>query len=82
MTGFGKLVCYKVLPFVMDLKRDNIESGEGSHSTILVLSPLMSLMMDQVTSLRECDVMATIVTGHPAVSTDSAVSTALVSHQS
>ena len=42
LTGYSKLLCYEVLPFVFDyqLKRDN--------SAVLVVSPLLSLMMDQV----------------------------------
>ena len=32
-TGFGKSVCYEVLPFVMDRKR---ESEQGSHSIVSV----------------------------------------------
>ena len=64
-TGFGK-----VQPFVLDHKRGNVGSGEGSYSVVLVISPLVSLMVDQVTSLRERGVMAAIVSGHPGVSTD------------
>ena len=69
-TGFGKSVCYEVLPFVLDHKRGNVGSGEGSYSVVLVISPLVSLMVNQVTSLRERGVMAAIVSGHPGVSTD------------
>ena len=63
-----KSVCYKVLPFVFDHKRGKVGSGEGSYSVVLVISPLVSLMVDQVTSLRERGVMAAIVSGHPGVS--------------
>ena len=52
-TGFGKSVCFEVLPFVMDHKRGKPGSGQGSYSIILVVSPLISLMIDQVTNLRE-----------------------------
>ena len=69
-TGFGKSVCYEVLPFVLDHKRGKVGSGKESYSVVLVISPLVSLMVDQVTSLRERGVMAAIVSGHPGVSTD------------
>ena len=59
-----------MLPFVFDHKRGKVGSGEGSYSVVLVISPLVSLMVDQVTSLRERGVMAAIVSGHPGVSTD------------
>jgi RecQ family ATP-dependent DNA helicase len=66
-TGFGKSVCYEVLPFVMDRKR---ESEQGSHSIVLVISPLVSLMIDQVSSLRQRGVTAGILSGHPGVSSE------------
>ena len=69
-TGFGKLVCYEVLPFVLDHKWGKVGGGKGSYSAVLVISPLVSLMVDQVTSLRERGVMAAIVSGYPGVSTD------------
>ena len=49
-TGFGKSLCYEVLPFVMDDKL-------GRHgSIVIVISPLVSLMVDQVESLRQSSV--------------------------
>ena len=44
-TGYGKS-CFKVLPFVFDyqLNRDN--------SAVLVVSPLLLLMMDQVDGVQ------------------------------
>ena len=45
-TGFGKSICYEVLQFMFDknLGTDN--------SLVIVVSPLVSLMVDQVRSLR------------------------------
>ena len=48
-TGFEKSVCYEVLPYGVDKR----ESGQGSNSVVLIVSPLVSLMIDQVSSLRE-----------------------------
>ena len=54
-TGFGKSVCYEVLPFVFDdkLGKDN--------SVVIVVSPLISLMIDHVQSLRRRSVRAAIM---------------------
>ena len=56
-TGCGKSVCYKLLLFVMDYKRgkrvSEEESARRSFSAILATSPLVSLMIDQVTSVYE-----------------------------
>ena len=54
-TGFGKSLCYEVLPFVFDdkLGKDN--------SVVIVVSPLISLMVDQVQSLRRRSVRAAIM---------------------
>ena len=45
-TGYSKLLFYEVLPFVFDyqLNRDS--------SAVLVVSPLLSLMMDQVDGVQ------------------------------
>ena len=71
-TGFGKSVCYELLPFVMDYKLgkrvSEEESARRSFSAVLVISPLVSLMIDQVTSLQERGVTAGILSGHSAVS--------------
>ena len=71
-TGFGKSVCYELLPFVMDYKRGKSGNGQESYSTALVVSPLVSLMIDQVTSLRKRGggggvVTAGILSSHPGV---------------
>ena len=44
------------------------ESARRSFSAVLVISPLVSLMIDQVTSLQERGVTAGILSGHSAVS--------------
>ena len=64
-TGFGKSVCYEVLPFVMDYKLSRVNSvGQysGSCSVVVVISPLISLMVDQVLNLRQRGVDAAIIT--------------------
>ena len=50
-TGYGTSLCYQALPFIMDCKRGLVGSQE--RSLVLVVSPLIALMVDQVTSLRK-----------------------------
>ena len=54
-TGFGKSLCYEMLPFVFDVKRGRVDS------LVIVVSPLVSLMADQVWSLRKRGVQAAIM---------------------
>ena len=44
-TGYGKSLCYACLPWTFDI------IGNGEPSIVLVISPLLSLMQDQVTGL-------------------------------
>ena len=53
LTSFGKSLCYEVLPFDFDDKLDKDNR---------VVSPLVSLMVDQVQSLRCRSVRAAIYT--------------------
>jgi len=51
-TGFGKLVCYKTLPFLFDhMERSSTSCSSANSSIVLVVSPLWSLMIDHVESL-------------------------------
>ena len=65
-TGFGKSICYEALPFLFDFKLGRTSSLE-SRSTVLVISPLVSLMTDQVTSLRSRGVSAAILSRREGV---------------
>ena len=47
-TGFGKTICYEILPFAFDKHRPRGKEP----SLIIVVSPLVSLIVDQVRSLR------------------------------
>ena len=51
-TGFGKSLLYQALPFVFDLT-----SQESGH-ILVVISPLVSLMEDQVSHLKELGLKA------------------------
>ena len=53
-TGFGKYVCYVLVPYVCDFLRS--ESDVSSKSVLLIVSPLKALMEDQMDDLRKCGI--------------------------
>ena len=55
-TGFGKSLCYTLLPPVFDFLR-----GLESRSFVLVVSPLLALMMDQVAAITALGLTSTLV---------------------
>lgn len=58
-TGFGKSVCFQVLPFLFDHK---LGLSDGSEKRcVIVVSPLVSLMVDQVRSLKSKGVHAVVI---------------------
>ncbi len=59
-TGFGKSLRYQTIPFVMDFKLGR--AGTSKTSAILVVSPLVSLMVDQVEDLRRRKVKTSLIT--------------------
>ena len=59
-TGFGKSLCYQALPFVLDFKLGLV--GTAKCSAVLVVSPLVSLIVDQVESLRKRKVDCSVIT--------------------
>ena len=61
-------LCYEILPFVLDDKL-------GRHgSVVIVISPLVSLMVDQVQNLRQRSVKAAIISSGIKISVDRAAS--------
>ena len=65
-TGFGKSVCFELLPFVYDHKLERV--GTQTRSLVLVLSPLISLMVNQVTNLKLRGVSTAIISGSDKIS--------------
>ena len=57
-TGFGKSICFQALPFVFDHKLGLV--GGKKRSCVIVVSPLIALMVDQVRSLRRSGVEAVV----------------------
>ena len=47
-TGFGKSLCYTALPLVCDILCGHRES----YSTIIIVSPLVAIIEDQIQSIR------------------------------
>ena len=60
-TGFGKSICFHVLPFVVDYRLGLVDGQKKSSSSVVVVSPLVALMVDQVKSLRSRDVEAVVI---------------------
>ena len=59
-TGYGKSVCYFPLPFVFDCLR-RVEK----KSIVVVVSPLVALMKDQVAQCSSCGLAAGFVSTDP-----------------
>ena len=54
-TGSGKSLCYCILPELFDTLRGNARKGQ---SIVIVVSPLIALMKDQVRAMSERGVSA------------------------
>ena len=70
-TGSGKSLCYSVLPKVFDTLK------KKAKSIAIVVSPLISLMKDQIHSLESKGIKATFVNRDLSTDTDSSVEAAL-----
>ena len=64
-TGFGKSIVYECLPFLLDYKLNRVDGR--TSSVVLVVSPLVVLMIDQVQSLRTRGVACAIMSDHEGV---------------
>ena len=66
-TGAGKSLCFAVLPYLFDLLKSRVSSvGElaaEERSIVVVVSPLLSLMKDQVAKFSERGLACTFVGG-------------------
>ena len=56
-TGYGKSICFQTLPFLFDYKL----GASQTKSSVVVVSPLIALMVDQVKSLRKRGVDAVVI---------------------
>lgn len=62
-TGFGKSLCYILLPRVFDLMR-----GVEKKSIVLVVSPLIALMRDQIAFITGLGLSAAMVSDKESTS--------------
>ena len=67
-TGYGKSLCYQSLPFIMDHKLSLMD--DSRRSAVLVVSPLVALMINQVQSLRRRGVLSSIISSSKAVTSE------------
>ena len=63
-TGYGKSICYQLLPFIFDMAFSRTSAPPSERSVVLVISPLVSLMVDQVSGLQKRGVPAGILSGN------------------
>ncbi|KAL5517814.1 hypothetical protein EMCRGX_G003435 [Ephydatia muelleri] len=66
-TGYGKSICYQLLPFMFDFKLKRTTAPQDQRSSVLVISPLVSQMVDQVSGLQKRGVNAAILSGNKDV---------------
>ena len=66
-TGYGKSVCYQALPFLFDVKLEHTALPPSKQSVCLVISPLLSLMVDQVLKLKGLSIGSGIMSSSSAV---------------
>ncbi len=67
-TGYGKSLCYQALPFLIDFKQGLVDTVKTS--AVLVISPLVALMVDQVKNLRSRGVECSIITSSGGIDKD------------
>ena len=63
-TGYGKSLCYILLPKLFDALR-----GVCGQSIVLVVSPLIALMKDQVGNIMKMGIRATYISDKESIST-------------
>ena len=68
-TGYGKSLCYQILPVLFDALRGH----STQTSIIVVVTPLTSIMKDQVSSLEDKQLSAVHVTSALGESKEDAV---------
>ncbi len=66
-TVYGKSLCYQLLSFLFDHKCGRIGASEAELSVVLVVSPLVYLMVDQVSSLQSRGISAAILSGNSGI---------------
>ena len=65
--GYGKSVCFQILPYIFDFKLGRVNAPPVKRSVVLIVSPLVSLMIDQVSDLKSRGVQAAVLSGNQDV---------------
>ena len=65
-TGYGKSLCYALLPWIFDMKRGLVEKT----SICMIVSPLIALMKDQSTSFTSKGISAAYVSDKESTDRD------------
>ena len=65
-TGYGKSLCFALLPRVFDMMR-----GVDKASIAIIISPLISLMQDQVTNFTQKGISSVCVSDKETTSKES-----------
>ncbi len=68
--GYGKSLCYQLLPFLIHYKLGRTTAPLDDRSVVLVVSPLVCLMIDRVRSLESRGVSATIFSSNRGMDKD------------
>ena len=66
-TGYGKSICFQTVPFLFDHKLNQAGLPPYRRSVCVILSPLVSLMVDLVAKLQSVGVGCAILTGNYGV---------------
>ena len=66
-TGYGKSICFQTLPFLFDAKLGRTSAPPSHCSVVLVVSPLVALMVNQVSYLQSVGVSTAILSGNKGV---------------
>ena len=62
-AGFGKSICYETLPFVFNSKHSDGRTG-GGCSVVLVVSPLVSLIMEAIAAAATLQAVYLVISPH------------------
>ena len=67
-TGFGKSLCFQVLPFMINHKLGFVDTEKSC--SILIICSLLALMMDQAQNLKRKGVKSSVITSGNSVLKD------------
>ena len=66
-TGYGSLICFQKLPVLLNVKLGRTSTPPSQRSVVLGISPLVTLMVNQVSHLQSVSVSAAILSGNKGV---------------